>query len=139
MTQKLNRYLLDTDICSYIIRQRPAAVLERFEAVSPVQLSISVITLAELLYGVERSSSKVINRPIIEDFVSRLPVLPWDSEAAAHYAQLRVFLERQGTPIGNMDLMIAAHALSQGRIVVTNNVRHFEKVPELQVENWTTS
>jgi len=88
---------------------------------------------------VERSSSKVINRPIIEDFVSRLPVLPCDREAAAHYGKLRVFLERQGTPIGNMDLMIAAHALSQGRIVVTNNVRHFEKVPELQVENWTTS
>jgi tRNA(fMet)-specific endonuclease VapC len=114
-------------------------VLERFEAVLPMQLSISVITLAELLYGVERSSSKVINRPIIEDFVSRLPVLPWESGAAAHYGKLRVFLERQGTPIGNMDLMIAAHALSQGRVVVTNNVRHFEKVPQLQVENWVNS
>lgn len=135
----MNKYLLDTDICSYIIKKRPREVLERFKAVSPMQLGISVITLAELLYGVEHSSSKTINLPIIENFVSHLQVLPWESEAAVHYSKLRVLLEQQGTPIGNMDLMIAAHALSLGRIVVTNNLRHFEKVPHLQIENWTTS
>jgi len=135
----MNKYLLDTDICSYIIKKRPREVLERFKAVSPMQLGISVITLAELLYGVEHSSSKTINLPIIENFVNHLQVLPWESEAAVHYSKLRVLLEQQGTPIGNMDLMIAAHALSLGRIVVTNNLRHFEKVPYLQVENWTTS
>lgn len=130
------KYLLDTDICSYIIKQRPMSVLERFEAVSVEQIGISVVTLAELIYGVERSSSIKVNLPIVKDFVGRLLVLSWDSQAAEHYGKLRAVLERQGTPIGNMDLMIAAQALSQNLIVVTNNVQHFERVPQLRVENW---
>jgi len=128
--------MLDTDICSYIIKQRPVSVIERFETVSVEKICISVVTFAELIYGVERSSSTKINLPIIKDFVSCLSVLPWDSLAAEYYGKLRAILERKGTPIGNMDLMIAAHAISKELIVVTNNTRHFEKVPQLQIENW---
>jgi len=113
-------------------------VLNRFKAVSEEKISISVITFAELIYGVERSSSKKINLPIVKDFVSCLSVLPWDSDAAESYGKLRTFFERKGTPIGNMDLMIAAHALSKDRVVVTNNTRHFERVPQLRIENWVS-
>ncbi|MDM8557955.1 type II toxin-antitoxin system VapC family toxin [Candidatus Parabeggiatoa sp. HSG14] len=131
-------FMLDTDTCSYLIKQRPITVLERFEAISDEKICISVITFAELIYGVERSSSTKINLPIVKSFVSCLSVLPWDNEAAEYYGKLRVFLERKGTPIGNMDLMIAAHALSKNLTVVTNNTRHFEKIPQLQIENWVT-
>jgi tRNA(fMet)-specific endonuclease VapC len=129
-------YMLDTDISSYIIKQRPISVLERFEATSVDKICLSVVTLAELIYGVERSSSTKINLPIVKNFVSCLSVLPWDSSAAECYGKLRTILEQKGTPIGNMDLMIAAHALSEDIIVVTNNTRHFERIPQLQVENW---
>ena len=129
-------YMLDTDICSYIIKQRPISVLERFETIPVTQISISVVTYAELIYGVERSSSTKINLSIVKDFVSCLTVLPWNREAAESYGKLRAFLEQKGTPIGNMDLMIAAHALSHNRIIVTNNTRHFDKIPQLPVENW---
>jgi tRNA(fMet)-specific endonuclease VapC len=131
-------FMLDTDTCSYLIKQRPVSVLERFEAVHKEKICISVVTFAELIYGVERSSSTKINLPIVKDFVSCLSVLPWDSEAAESYGKLRTFLELKGTPIGNMDLMIAAHALSKDLIVVTNNTRHFERVPQLRVENWVS-
>jgi len=129
-------YMLDTDISSYIIKQRPISVLERFEAISVDKICISVVTLAELIYGVERSSSTKINLPIVKNFVSCLSVLPWDSSAAEYYGKLRAILEQKGTPIGNMDIMIAAHALSKNLIVVTNNTRHFKRIPQLQVENW---
>ena len=129
-------YMLDTDISSYIIKQRPISVLERFEAVSVDKICISVITLAELIYGVEHSSSTKINLPIIKNFVSCLSVLLWDCSAAECYGKLRTILEQKGTPIGNMDLMIAAHALSEDIIVVTNNTQHFERIPQLQIENW---
>ncbi len=129
-------YMLDTDISSYIIKQRPISVLERFEAISVDKICISVVTLAELIYGVERSSSTKINLPIVKNFVSCLSVLPWDNSAAECYGKLRTILEQKGTPIGNMDIMIAAHALSKDIIVVTNNTRHFKRIPQLQVENW---
>ena len=89
-------YMLDTDICSYIIKQRPISVLEKFEAISVTQISISVVTYAELIYGVERSSSTKINLPIVKDFVSCLTVLPWNREAAESYGKLRAFLEQKG-------------------------------------------
>lgn len=129
-------YMLDTDICSYIIRDRPMNVLERFNRIDTSTLCISVITQAELLYGVERSASKKITRDIVADFLGRLRVLDWSAAAAEKYAVLRATLEKKGTPIGNMDLMIAAHAESIGATVVTNNTRHFSVVPRLKVENW---
>jgi tRNA(fMet)-specific endonuclease VapC len=128
--------MLDTDICSYIIRLRPLSVLEKFKQLNASDLCISVITYAELLYGVERSSSKKVNHEIVESFTSKLVILDWDSMAAKHYAILRASMELEGKNIGNMDLMIAAHALSIGATVVTNNLRHFKVVKGLKVENW---
>lgn len=129
-------YMLDTDICSYIIRERPTSVYQRFQKVKLEQLHISIITYAELLYGVARSSSTKINRPIIEQFVRHLHICHWDEGAAEHYADIRTILEKAGQPIGAMDMQIAAHARSLGATVVSNNIRHFGRVPDLLVENW---
>lgn len=131
-------YMLDTNICSYIIKQRPPAVLKKFEMIQKDQTCISILTYAELQYGVEKTSSKRINQAIIEAFVEHLKILAWDIEAAQHYSKIRSALESQGTLIGNMDLMIAAHARSQQCVLVTNNLREFERVPELKLENWTS-
>ena len=130
------RYMLDTDICSYIIRERPLDVFERFKKIDMSQLYISVVTVAELIYGVEHSSSKKINRPIIDDFVHHLSILSWDQKAAEHYGKIRAFLRAEGSMIGPMDLMIAAHARSGAMTLVTNNDKHFNRVPQLEIENW---
>ena len=129
-------YMLDTDICSYVIREKPLRVFERFEALEMGQLCISVITYAELIYGVEHSSSKKINRPIVDDFVRHLSIMDWGKEAAEHYGNIRAFLRAEGNIIGSMDMMIAAHARSHKMILVTNNDKHFKRVPKLKVENW---
>lgn len=130
------RYMLDTDMSSYIIRERSPQLLARFRQIPTDQLCLSVVTLAELLYGVERSSSKRVNRSVVDAFVNKLLILRWNRAAAELYAQIRTALEAAGTPIGAMDMMIAAHARSLGSIVVTNNVRHFSRVPDLKIENW---
>ncbi len=130
-------YMLDTDICSYILRERPIEVLEHFETLEMDQLCISVVTYAELIYGVEHSSSKKINRSIVDQFVKHLSVINWDKKAAEHYGNIREFLQVKGNVIGAMDMMIAAHARSQKMILVTNNEKHFKRVPKLKVENWT--
>jgi tRNA(fMet)-specific endonuclease VapC len=132
----VKRYMLDTDTCSYIIREHPESVLQRFRRLAMAQLCMSVVTYAELVYGVERSSSRRVNRPIIEDFVRHLDVLDWDSGAADQYGLLRTKLESAGTPIGAMDMMIAAHAKSIKAVLVTNNQKHFSKVTGLKIDNW---
>jgi len=129
-------YMLDTDICSYIIRERPLSVLEKFKTIELSDICISAITHAELLYGVARSASKKVTREIVDDFVSRLIVLDWNSAAAEKYGECRASLEAKGKPIGNLDMMIAAHALSIGATVVTNNTRHFAPIPKLKTVNW---
>ena len=129
-------YMLDTNICIYIIKKRPISLLEKFNSIPMKNLCISVVTYAELQYGVERSSSKKMNQDIINDFVSHLVVLSWDMEAAREYGKIRSSLERKGTPIGNMDLLIAAHALSQKCTIVSNNLREFKRVKNLKYENW---
>lgn len=129
-------YMLDTDTSSYIIKNRPESVRRRLAQVKPEQLCISIITYAELLYGVERSSSQQVNHEIVMDFVRRLLVQTWDEAAAEVYAKLRADLERVGQPIGSMNMQIAAHALSLQAILVTNNTRHFERVSGLVLENW---
>lgn len=129
-------YMLDTNICIYIIKKRPLELLEKFKAVPMEELCISVVTYAELEYGIERSSSKKMNREIIDDFVSHLTVVQWDIQAARQYGKIRAALEKKGTPIGNMDLLIAAHAISQKCVLVSNNLREFERVAHLQYENW---
>ncbi len=130
------RYMLDTNICSYVLRSRPASVKERFDEAGPDALGISTIVLAELLYGAARHASGAAIRREIRDFVSRLNVLPWNEAAAEHYGDLRAELERRGRPLGAMDLMIAAHARSRGATLVSNDVRHFERVEGLLVANW---
>ena len=130
------RYMLDTDICSYVIRERPLEVYEKFKKVKVNQLCISVVTYAELIYGVEHSSSREINRPIIDDFVRHLDIITWDMEAAEHYGKIRAFLRAKGSIIGSMDMMIAAHARSQNMTLITNNDKHFKRVPKLRIENW---
>ncbi len=129
-------YMLDTDTSSYIIRQRPESVRARFNTLLPEQVCISIITYAELLYGVERSPSSKINRAIVTDFARHLVVRPWNKGAADHYARIRTRLETNSTPIGAMDMQIAAHARSLDAILVTNNTRHFERVEGLTLENW---
>ena len=129
-------YMLDTDICSYVIRERPLQVFEHFKQVEMEQICISVITYAELMYGVERSSSKKINQAVIDDFIKHLNIVPWDEEAAKHYGNIRAYLQADGQIIGSMDLMIAAHARSRGMTLVTNNDKHFNRVPKLTIENW---
>ena len=129
-------YMLDTDICSYIIRERPLEVFDHFETVKMDQLCISVITYAELIYGVEHSSSKKINKLIVDQFVQHLSIIDWDKKAAEHYGNIREFLQARGNVIGAMDMMIAAHARSRKMIMVTNNERHFKRVPKLKIENW---
>ncbi len=133
----MKRYMLDTDMCSYIIKEHPERVRQRFQKLAMEQLCISVVTYAELVYGVERSSSRRVNRPIIEDFVRHLDVMDWDTEAADHYGVIRAELETAGTPIGAMDMMIAAHAKSIKAVLVTNNQKHFTKVKGLRTDNWT--
>jgi len=132
----MKRYMLDTDICSYIIKEHPPKVFKHFQKVAMEQICISVVTYAELVYGVERSSSKRVNRPIINDFVCHLDVLDWNIDAVDHYGKIRTELEVNGTPIGAMDMMIAAHALSIKAVLVTNNQKHFAKLKGLKVENW---
>ena len=132
----MKRYMLDTDMCSYIIREHPASVLKRFQTLAMEQLCVSVVTYAELIYGVERSSSRRINRPVIEDFVRHLDVMDWDTAAADQYGVIRAELEAAGTLIGAMDMMIAAHAKSIKAVLVTNNQKHFNKVRGLKIDNW---
>lgn len=129
------KYLLDTNIVIYVIKRRPMEVLGLFNA-NASRMAISAITLAELLHGVEKSSQPTSNLAAVEDFCSRLDVLPYTLKAAQHYGSIRAELERSGQPIGVNDLHIAAHARSEGLVLVTNNLREFSRVPALQVENW---
>ncbi|HOI66946.1 MAG TPA: type II toxin-antitoxin system VapC family toxin [Thiomonas arsenitoxydans] len=129
------RFLLDTHIVIYVIKRRPMEVLAAFNA-NAARMAISVITLAELLHGAEKSSRPSANLAVVEDFVSRLEVLPYTAKAAQHYGQIRAALERAGEPIGVNDLHIAAHARSEGLTLVTNNAGEFRRVPALQIENW---
>ncbi len=129
------KYMLDTNIVIYVIKRRPLEVLDIFNAHAG-RMCISSITLAELLHGVEKSSMVSRNLRKVEDFVSRLEVLPYDDSAAAHYGNIRADLETKGTPIGVNDLHIAGHARSESLIVATNNMREFERVEGLRLENW---
>jgi tRNA(fMet)-specific endonuclease VapC len=135
----VKRYMLDTDISSYIIRKRPEPVRARFREVESAQLCLSVVSEAELLYGVTAKGSPRALASMVADFLRRLTILDWSRAAARHYADIRAKLESDGTPIGNMDLMIAAHARSTGAVLVTNNEKHFRRIPGLKVENWASA
>ena len=129
--------LLDTNICIYIIKQHPPAVLERFLDYQPGDIGISSITLSELRYGVAESAHKEKNATALDEFIIPLEVVSYDEAAALVYGDIRAALEKAGTPIGSMDLLIAAHAVSLGIPLVTNNTREFLRVPSLTLLDWT--
>ena len=131
------KLMLDTNICIHLIKAQPPAVLERFASHAVGDIGISVITLAELEYGVSKSSRPSRNREALEQFVSPLEVASFDRYATAAYGKLRATLEKRGQPIGSMDLLIAAHALSLDVRLVSRNVKEFARVPGLRVEDWT--
>ena len=128
--------MLDTDISSYVIRRRPAAIAERFVQHAE-QLCVSVMTAAELRFGaVKAGKANLVS--LVEAYLARVTILDWADSATFHYARIRAKLEGLGTPIGNMDLLIASHALTEQATLVTNNVKHFAAVPGLKVEQWGT-
>ncbi len=130
------RYLFDTNLCVYIQRQRPPAVLERFRKLKPGEAVISVITWGELRYGAEKSRQRDQVFALLEEFVAMVPVMPLPEAAGQAYGAIRAALEAKGEPIGNNDLWIAAHAKAAGLVVVSNNEREFKRVPGLQVRDW---
>jgi tRNA(fMet)-specific endonuclease VapC len=131
-----SRYLLDTNIASYIIKGNIPAVRRRVVQVPMAQLAISAVTEGELRYGAARRPDAARLRTIVDEFLIRMTILPWDSEAAQHYGQVRAALQREGLPMGNLDMMIAAHALALGAVLVTND-QAFTRIRQLNVEDWT--
>ena len=129
--------LLDTNICIHIINARPVEVLQRFRQYRMGEIGVCSVVAAELAYGVAKSGSRR-NREALEMFMAPLIILPFDEAAIWVYGDLRAELERRGTPIGSLDTMIAAHAISQQAPLVTNNTREFARVPGLQLQNWVT-
>jgi tRNA(fMet)-specific endonuclease VapC len=129
------RYLLDTNIVIYVIKHKPMSAREAFNR-HHGHMALSAITQAELWHGAEKSADPPRNRAVVEDFCGRLTIVPYGSKAAMHYGSIRADLERKGTPIGVNDLHISAQARSEGLVLVTNNLREFERVPGLLLENW---
>ena len=129
-------YMLDTNICIYIIKERPEQVIERLRHTRISDVGVSTITLSELEYGAAKSSRREQNKLAILEFLAPLEILPYDDMVAREYGKTRAYLEKQGTPIGSMDMLIAAHALSLNCILVTNNESEFRRIPALKIENW---
>jgi len=135
MGSEMLRYMLDTNLCIRVLRDRPVGLRARFNAEVDA-LCVSTITLAELLHGAEKSAKPIENRHEVERFRARLEVLSFDEAAAAHSAEIRASLERRGLPIGGYDLLIAGHARSRGLVIVTGNLREFTRVEGLRAEDW---
>jgi tRNA(fMet)-specific endonuclease VapC len=133
------KYLLDTNLCIYTIERRPEEVFRRVEACRIGDIGISTITYSELCYGVSKSQAVKRNRAALERFVAPLEILEFGSEAALVYGEVRAALEQKGLPIGPMDLLIGAHALAVGCVLVTNNTREFERIPELEIDDWAVA
>jgi len=129
-------YMLDTNICIYIIKKKPEQVIGRLKNARISDIGVSSITLSELEYGAAKSSRPEQNRIALAEFLAPLEILSYDDMAAQEYGRIRAVLERQGTPVGSMDMLIAAHALSLNCTLVTNNEREFSRVPSLKIENW---
>lgn len=130
------KYLLDTNICIYIAKQKPLHILTKFEELVIGEAGMSTITYGELYYGAQKSQHPQKNATLLQELTGLIPSLPIPTDAGKHYGQIRSKLEKSGTPIGNNDLWIAAHALSLGVILVTNNLKEFNRIPHLTLENW---
>ena len=133
------RFLLDTNICIYIRQKRPPEVLARFEKLKVGDAVLSVITYGELIYGAHKSKQRETALVRLSDLISFIPVLELPAAAADQYGEIRAALETRGEMIGGNDLWIAAHAKSEGLVLVTNNEREFKRVPGLKVQNWAES
>lgn len=131
------KYMLDTNICIFAIRNSNDNVLKKFHDHLDDELYISSITLAELMYGVEKSKKPEQNRNALLQFLTLIDIKEFSEKAAIEYGKIRAFLENQGTPIGPLDTLIAAHAVSENMILVTHNTKEFLRIPDLTVENWT--
>ncbi len=131
------KYLLDTNICIFVIKKKPALVLQRFVQQPADEVGISSVTLAELRYGADKSAAPARNHAALDGFLAPILVADFDSLAADRYGKVRTYVEQQGTPIGPLDTMIAAHALSLATTLVTNNTSEFSRVPGLVWEDWT--
>ena len=129
-------YMLDTNICIYSIKHKPEQVFLRFQEHEPADICISSVTYAELVHGVEKSQAIEKNRLALALLLSNIEILNFDANAAESYGKIRADLEKQGTPIGPLDMMIAGHAKSLNYTVVTNNTKEFNRVPGLKIENW---
>jgi tRNA(fMet)-specific endonuclease VapC len=128
--------MLDTNICIYLIKQQPREVIDKFQGIAPGEIGISTISVAEMMYGVAKSQHQDKNKSALESFLSPLEIVDFDYVASQYYGVIRANLEKMGTSIGAYDLMIAAHAFSLGLVLVTNNEREFQQIPDLLVENW---
>ncbi|MAE31723.1 MAG: VapC toxin family PIN domain ribonuclease [Verrucomicrobiales bacterium] len=130
------RYLLDTNICIYLIKRSPPTVMRRFKAVRVGEVALSAITLCELQFGVSNSARPDANQAALIQFLAPFEVRDFPSAAGMVYGEIRTQLLRKGVPIGSLDLLIGAHALHEGVTLVTNNTREFKRIPNLKVENW---
>ena len=130
------KYMLDTNIVIYLIKKQPESVLQKLQEYDPSDFCISSITLAEMEYGIAKSTSPEKNQAALSAFLSNIDILPFDDRAAVDYGDIRASLEKKGTPIGPNDMLIAAHARSLGLTIVTNNVREFRRVDGLMLDNW---
>ena len=130
------RYMLDTNICIYVIKHKPESVFRKLKKIKPEDVCISSITYAELAYGVEKSAQPERNRLALSMMLSSIEIVAFDDAAAADYGEIRASLEKGGTPIGSLDMLIAAHARSAGCTLVTNNTKEFCRVEGLKFANW---
>lgn len=129
-------WLLDTNTCIYIIKQKPVTVLGKFNSITPGQIALSIISFAELEYGARKSSAVEKNLAALHQFTIPFDILTFDYNAAVEYGIIRAELEKKGTPVGPLDTLIAAHAKSLNYILVTNNEKEFSRINGLQIENW---
>ena len=130
------KYILDTNICIYIIKKKPEQVIRKLSKIDPSTIALSSITWSELIYGAEKSAHRERNIDALKDFITPFEILPWTSSEAQIAGEIRSALEKLGTPIGPFDTQIAAHAISLDLILVTNNEKEFKRVKSLKVENW---
>ena len=130
------RYMLDTNICIYVIKTKPEKVFQKLQTIHPEDVCISSVTYAELVHGVEKSIAVEKNRLALSMLLANMEILDFDAVAANCYGKIRADLEKKGTPIGHLDMMIAGHAQSLGYTIVTNNVKEFSRVAALKIENW---